>query len=106
MVIAHEAEMRQQGGEIVPAGESRCSDQQALEVAVLLDIRIDDRGERAEVGGPQWPLGFQGEDSALAQQFVLDHRWAPRWLRSCRVRPLHRCYQSNQSGIFGALPPH
>ena len=80
MVVAHEAHVGHQRSEIFPAGKRLRLDQEAIEVAMLLDIGVHGAGERDEIFGPQRALGLQSQDTSFAQQFVMDH---VRLLRSC-----------------------
>src|SRR5690242_17968457 len=62
-----------QRSEIIPAGKRLRLEHEAVELAMLLDIRIHRAGERDEIFGPQRALGLQDQDPLVAQQFVMDH---------------------------------
>ena len=50
MVVPHETQMGDHRAEAVPAGKGGGVDDQTHQVAVLLDVGIDRRGQRGEVG--------------------------------------------------------
>ena len=79
MVIAHEAQVREQRREVLPARERRRVNHQACELAMLLDIRIDGAGERGEVLGAERAFGFEDQDSPFAQYWIMAPVSASGW---------------------------
>lgn len=64
MMVSHEAQVRRQRSEIFPARERPCLERQAVEFAVLLDVRIDDAGKG---GDPQRQLMGREMPSTMGQ---------------------------------------
>jgi hypothetical protein len=73
MVVAHEADVRHQRGEVVPTGNLRGLDHQPGEVAMLLDEGIDLLADPFEIGRLQGALGVNHEDALVDEQFVPQH---------------------------------
>src|SRR4051812_12169217 len=73
VVIAHEAEVRRHGAEAVPAWKPRRIDDDAGELALRFDERVDGPGEPGEVFLLERTFRTQVQDAACGIEVVLEH---------------------------------
>ena len=73
VMVMDESQVGRHRPETVPPRKMRSIDDQAGEVAALLDLRVDGLGERGEIGGAQRGFGMNGEDRVVRVPVLIDH---------------------------------
>ena len=72
-LLADEANVTNQPGEVFPAGKVRRDDHQSLQFTLLGDERVDERRKLGEIGGRQGARREDDDDAFSAEQFGFDH---------------------------------
>ena len=73
MVVADEAQVGDKRSKAIPTGKRRGLDHDPAQLAVCLDVRIDDRCERGEIARLERAVRPKNEKPFVAQQFMIEH---------------------------------
>src|SRR5262245_3213453 len=85
VMVANESHMRHQCGKTIPARERGRLDHHAAQLPRLLDVRIDDLGDRLEIARLKGTLGPKEQNPCVAKKFMGEHCWlrsSGKWMRS------------------------